>query len=135
MGDERLIVNQVFSRCPFCGETNCRKEGKGPHRWVECVHCGACGPVVMADEDPMVEWNDRTTAAADSLEKMIARLGDSFRGLWASYTLPLPAGEFKTKREWTVTFIYRGEYCETQLVSTPERALEIALERHEEDTG
>ena len=62
------------------------------------------------------------------MKELIDKLGDSFRGLWKSYYLP--DEDIPPSLKWTVTFIYKGQYCETPNMDTPEQALQFAIKKN-----
>ncbi len=61
------------------------------------------------------------------MEGLLAVLGDFFRGLWVS-TIVFDPNE--RRKDWSVTFIYKGEYVETPGFATPEEALKCAVNLH-----
>ncbi len=66
----------------------------------------------------------------------IAKLGDSFRGLWqlreliikskSNVTKQSPQTDYKIK--WYVTFKYNGDFLETEARDTIEGALDYAID-------
>ena len=64
----------------------------------------------------------------ETMEELIKILGPRFRGLWRSYTL---TAREELLDEWTVTFIWKGQYVETPSYSNPFQALNFAKEKIE----
>lgn len=61
------------------------------------------------------------------IEELITLLGESFRGLWTSLIVYDSFGGVTKKQEWSVTYVFRGDYIETPGFQTPREALEFAL--------
>jgi len=61
------------------------------------------------------------------IKKLIIQLGDSFRGLWTSVIFFDSNGGITKKKEWSVTYIFDSDMCETPGCETPQQALEYAL--------
>lgn len=57
--------------------------------------------------------------------KEIELIGDSFRGLWVTCEVSLKGK--KTKKKWSVTFIFKGDYVETLYYDTPLKAVNHAV--------
>jgi len=62
-----------------------------------------------------------------SIEELINKLNGSFRGLWTGVVVYDSFGGIVKKQEWSVTFVYDGDYLETPGFATPQQALEYAI--------
>jgi hypothetical protein len=62
----------------------------------------------------------------ERIGELIEKMGSQFRGLWRSHTLSAKDELFD---EWTVTFIWKGQYVETPDFSSPVQALLFAVEK------
>lgn len=61
----------------------------------------------------------------ETIDALIKKIGDSFRGLWKSKEV-YPDGKFK-EEEWSVTFTLKGDIVETPYAKTPNVALNYAI--------
>ena len=59
------------------------------------------------------------------IEEKIRSIGNCFRGLWVTREVDINGNVSET--QWSVTFIYDGDYTETPYYPTPHSALDHAI--------
>lgn len=68
------MTNDIYESCPFCGNSNLNEEYTPVYEgsrdsqsgWIECLDCGACGPVICADDEQIKSLSKMTIAAWNS---------------------------------------------------------------------
>jgi len=69
-----------------------------------------------------------------NLSELIDNLGNSFRGLWTSVIFFDSNGGITKKKEWSVTYLFNSDMCETPGFDIPEQALEYAIQIKKRET-
>ncbi len=67
----------------------------------------------------------------ECIDDKLCRLGNAFRGLYTGRLFEENGHALKQGVQYSVTFLYRGEYCETPWAATVHDAFDYALEKLE----